>query len=124
MKSYKLYTEWIESETYMLNILSDIITPHFPGWNYTRQFGVWKGKAESAVVIEIIADDRLEYLVNAIAYTMCKEFAQEAVLVTSTKLSDAVLISVGGIDPLGEPDVVPDECACCENCCECRCGKD
>lgn len=128
MKSYKLYTEWVGPETF--DTLSDIITPHFPGWNYSICNGVWKGKPEAGVVIEIVAGDNFEWLVHSIAYSINKELKQEAVLVTSTKLDDACLISIGGYEPLGDPKVTPDgpmvpsdECACCENCCECNCGK-
>jgi hypothetical protein len=90
MSVYRIYTEDKNRDKVI-----EIISNTFEGFNVSTGTGIWKGKIENSLIIEIIdtwdreiIDENVEFVSKKI-----KELnQQETVLITKTELQDVTFI--------------------------------
>jgi hypothetical protein len=81
MKVYRLYTENIQRTRWEI---MDLVSHEFSGFTVLDVVGYWKGVAERAIVIEIIAEggDRTRGTIMALAKRIREINDQECVMMT------------------------------------------
>ena len=82
MKLYRIYTEHknLDSVVHQAN-------QRFEGFTVLSGVGYWKGKAEPALIIEVVAPEEDRELVVDLALSIKRTNAQEAVLLTTQSLA-------------------------------------
>lgn len=89
MNTYRLFI----GENNYTHVLEDskarsIVNKYFEGYTYTLTSGVWKGKTESTLVVEIATDERQK--IQELSREICVELQQDAVMVTEIGVSQFV----------------------------------
>ena len=82
--TFKIYTE-----NKNLDKVIQLASNRFPGFTLYKTIGVWQGKAENSIVIEIVntgerSDGSVELIVHALAEDIRVLNEQDAVLVTAS----------------------------------------
>jgi len=83
---YRMYTQDTNRRE-----IKRIFEPHFDSYTFFETQGVWNGKSEKSLCIEIIGDERDLDILQAIGQDIKLHNNQEAVLITKENLTEVWL---------------------------------
>jgi len=82
MKKYTLFigSDNITGELRMETAL-EIVEKFFDGFTFSIVFGVWKGKREDTLKVEIVSENDIKFKIANLCHELKTELRQEAILV-------------------------------------------